>query len=383
MSRRFFMSVGDPSGDVHAGNLISAISRQARAQFVGVGGANMAARGCEILYPLVDHPIMGIRRAIAAVPTMRRVLRLIEGEFDSRPPDACILIDFPGFNWQVAKLAHRRGIPVVYYIPPQLWAWATHRVKKLHRWVDHVLCTLPFEKLWYEQRGIRRVIDVGHPFFDDLQPSPVLDESARTHQQRVVLLPGSRPIEIQNNADLLLKTGEEIRRRVPSASLAVAAFDGELARCVRERADRLGIPIEIRVGQTRSLLQQASAAVAVSGSVSLELLHYEVPAAIVYSVNWFWERVFIPLMLNTPHVSLVNLLAGRRLFPEFVGAGDYVQPIAATVENWLTHDPSRSRVVESLRLLKREYARPGASQRAAEYILEQVTPSTHERRRVA
>ena len=321
----------------------------------------MEQAGCQIRYSLVDHPVMGLRGAIAAIPRLRGMLARLDQSFAQEPPAAIMLVDYPGFNWHVAKLGKKHGIPVIYYVPPQIWAWASHRVERMKRYVDHILCSLPFEEAWYQARGVSNAIYVGHPFFDDLALSPVdqtfVDRMKSTRGAgRVALLPGS---------------------------LAVAAFNEKGETRIREITQREGCPLEVYVGKTRELLASADAAVSVSGSVSLELLYYQVPSAIIYNINWFYERVIMPRFLHSPYITLVNLLAGQQIYPEFVGNRDYSKPIARQITQWLTDPAARQTVRRKLATIKTEYGDPGASTFAANYILHDVLGRRSSRSRAA
>src|SRR5262245_8970382 len=167
MPMRIFFSVGEPSGDIHAANLIRSLRRLLPdLDCVGYGGERMAAAGCALNYNLCQHAVMGVAKVIRGAATFIKLIARANRTFRQHRPDAVVLVDYPGFNWWIARRAHAHGIPVFYFVPPQLWAWAGWRIKKVRRYVDHVLCTLPFEQGWYQERGIDAHY-VGHPFYDD------------------------------------------------------------------------------------------------------------------------------------------------------------------------------------------------------------------------
>src|SRR5260370_27898214 len=169
-----FLCAGEPSGDLHGSNLVRALRRlKPEVACVGYGGERMEAAGCRLLHPLCQLAVMGLIRVLFHGPRFLRLLWQANRYFRHERPDAVVLIDFPGFNWWLARLAHARGIPVFYFVPPQLWAWAGWRVRKMRRSVDHVLCSLPFEESWYRERGIDAQF-IGHPYFDEL-PRQCLD----------------------------------------------------------------------------------------------------------------------------------------------------------------------------------------------------------------
>src|SRR4051812_19302578 len=192
---RIFICAGEPSGDLHGANLVHTL-RQLRpdVECVGFGGERMEAAGCRLLYPLCRLAVMWFLRVLANAHVFLDLLSRADRYFKRHRPDAVILIDYPGFNWWLARRAHFHGIPVFYFVPPQLWAWAGWRVRKMRRFVDHVLCSLPFEKEWYAARGVHGHY-VGHPYFDEL-PLQHLDEEFIARQQErpetiIGLLPGS------------------------------------------------------------------------------------------------------------------------------------------------------------------------------------------------
>ena len=154
MPMRIFLCAGEPSGDLHGATLVRALRRlHPGVECVGFGGERMEAAGCRLLYPLCRLAVMWFLRVLAHAPTFLHLLSRADRYFRHRRPDAVVLIDYPGFNWWLARRAHFHGIPVFYFVPPQLWGWAGWRVRKMKRYVDHVLCTLPFEVDWYRERG--------------------------------------------------------------------------------------------------------------------------------------------------------------------------------------------------------------------------------------
>lgn len=379
MTRQIFVSAGEPSGDIHAANLIRAMTAATPALAAsGFGGPRMAGAGCRIHFPLVDHPIMGLAGAVRSLPLMRRLLREFDALAAASPPDALVLVDYPGFNMRLAEIAHRRGIPVFYHVPPQIWAWGSWRVHRLARCVDEILCTLPFEEAWYRTRGAKAAHYIGHPFFDDLADrTPEASREAvfdgAGEGRRVVLLPGSRLWEARRNLRLLFDASKRLAEKAGGLDLHVAAFNEPIAEEARGAARAAGAACRIHVQRTRELLAGADLAIAVSGSVSLELLHFEVPSVIIYRAPWHWQHVLRPLLLHAPHVTLVNLIAGQRVFPEFVGTGDFSGPVAAAAAEILLDPVRRAEVKRKLSWLKRTYAAPGASAAAAKRILDRLS----------
>ncbi|MCH2115847.1 MAG: lipid-A-disaccharide synthase [Pirellulales bacterium] len=390
---RVFFSVGEPSGDLHGGNLISALrERNADWQFVGYGGPRMAAAGCQLHAELTQLAFMGVFRVLVHLREFLKLIARADAYFDRQRPDLVVLIDFPGFNWWVARKAKARGIPVVYYGTPQLWAWASWRVRKMRSFVDHVLCKLPFEEAWFRKRGCHATF-VGHPYFDELT-SRRLDESfvARLNDAgapMVTILPGSRDQEIKNNLPTFLRAAGRIRQQVPNARFAVAVYKASQRDMVEHCVRRAESDVEVYVDCTAELIHTATCCMACSGSVSLELLFHAKPSVILYRISRPWY--FVQWMLRkVRYITLVNLLTAddpfadrsagiyapddprdqHVLMPEYLTCSDRSAELARHMVEWLTDEKSRSRVQGQLMDLKARVAHGGASQRGAAYISE-------------
>lgn len=366
-----FLSAGEPSGDLHAANLARhLLARFPDAKLVGLGGEKMAAAGVELRYPLTDLAVMWLGKALAHLPDFLRIARQSEQYFRTEKPDAVVVIDYPGFHFALAKRAHRAGIPVYYFVPPQLWAWAGWRVAKMRRWVTCVLTALPFEDAWYRDRGVATHY-IGHPYFDELRqerPDPEHVAGLRAAGTPVVaLLPGSRTQEVLANVPLMLQAAERIRRAVPGVRFHVAAYRNKHATQVREMLAGSDLPVEVHVRRTPEILEAADAVLAVSGSVGLEMLYRLKPSVIVYRVSPAFMLVARRLV-TSKYISLVNLLADREVFPEFPTTRDNPDELAAPIVRWLTSPEAHRDCVAELRTLREQIAVPGACERAAAFL---------------
>jgi lipid-A-disaccharide synthase len=379
---RIFLCAGEPSGDLHGANLVRILRRRCPGvDCVGFGGERMAQAGCRLLYPLCGLAVMWFVRVLARAPTFLNLLSQADRYFRHHRPDAVVLIDYPGFNWWLARRAHFHGIPVFYFVPPQLWAWAGWRVTKMQRWVDHVLCNLPFEQAWYRSRGVAAQF-VGHPYFDEL-PQQRLDAAFVAGQQGrggdiVAILPGSRTQEVERNLATLLRTAGRIHRGRPSCRFLVACF----RRQHKERIDdylrtHAPLPIETFVGRTPEIIELARACVAVSGSVSLELLYRGKPSVMLYRIGKLGLRIGRWFM-TSPYICLVNLLADKELFPEFLTDRCQAGPMAEIVLRWLNDPGVYQEIHTELVALCKRVAKPGACARTAAFILE-VLERRHQR----
>jgi lipid-A-disaccharide synthase len=375
---RIFFSAGEPSGDLHAANLLRELRRRGPIDAVGLGSARLREEGCQLLRDMSELAVMGFFPVIAKLPEFFRLLARVKRELDERRPDAVVLIDYPGFNWHVARAAKERGIPVFYYGLPQLWAWASWRVRKVQKYVDHALCKLPFEEAWFRDRGCRATY-IGHPYFDELRTQqldqPFIASFQSPTSRLVTILPGSRTHEVRYNLPLLLKAAAQVRREVRNVRLAVASYNDRQAALARQLVASGPVPAEVFVNRTPELISAAECCLACSGSVSLELLYHTKPSVIVYRVSWLTYQLVRPL-INVRHISLVNLLSDQPLFPEFPTWRDCSNEVAHHAIRWLTDDASRDQLTQQLAGLRSKLAASGASSAAANYILRELRPQT-------
>jgi lipid-A-disaccharide synthase len=312
-----FLSAAEASGDEHAAKLITALRRRLpEARFVGIGGEKMAAAGCEILLDLtVKAQMLGgpFLKAYYWWRTIRRIQRWIR----EIRPDLHIPVDSPALNWHLAKAAKQAGATVVYYIAPQVWAWATWRVRKLARLTDHVACILPFEQRYLRHRNVEATF-IGHPLFDDMpdrpEALPDLIDAWTNGTWRVALLQGSRPGEIRGHTPALVAVANEIRRRFPKAQCTFTARTAPCADMIRKAAG--DAEVDVAVARTREVLADSHFAVAVSGTVTLEVAHFGVPMVIFYRASRLGYHLIARWFIRTKLFSLVNILAGRAIVPE-------------------------------------------------------------------
>jgi lipid-A-disaccharide synthase len=380
---RVFVSAGEPSGDHHAACLVRALlERHPDVECIGLGGPGLAAAGATLLADMTALAVMWFGRALLNLPRFVELARRAERSFIDRRPDVVVVVDFPGFHWWLAWRAKRHGIPVVFYCPPQIWAWGSWRVGKLRRLVDHVLAALPFEHDWFTAHGVRSTL-VGHPFFDAPPPRRAPDGAVPL----LLLLPGSRRQEIDANLGSLLEAARKVRGRIAAVRVVVGALHERHAALIAARA---GTDVEIVAGRSRELMTEAAAAIAVSGSVSLELLSARVPTVIVYRISRL-AYVVQSFFRHARWITLVNLLAvddpigpvrpvwrapvgvpaadPAALLPEYLAVDDPAPRVADHVVGWLADPAARLRTVERLDAVARGVERPGSAARAADAVL--------------
>jgi lipid-A-disaccharide synthase len=377
---RIFISAGEPSGDLHAANLIGSLRDCfPNAHFTGFGGERMAAAGAKLLYPLANLAVMWFLNVFLNLITFIRLIFVADRHFREQRPDAVVLVDYPGLHWWIARRAKARGVPVFYFVPPQIWAWGGWRVQKVRKYVDKVLCSLPFEPAWYHARGVTEAVYVGHPYFDELTDRPLdgcfLAEEGGRGGSLVAILPGSRTQEVTRNLPDMVRAASKLAQKRPDVRFAVACLherhkklaEDIVAQTIGRVSTSLRPAIEVYSERTPELIRLARVAWAVSGSVGLELMVEGLPSVVLYKVNRFdlWvARHFI----KSRYISLVNLLADDEVFPEYLTWHDVSGEMVRWAVSWLDDPEARARTVDSILNVRQRVAQPGASKRAATHI---------------
>ena len=391
---RIFFSVGEPSGDLHGSNLIRHLAAaDPTIEFVGFGGPKMKAAGCELLYDLTQMAVMFITQVVANLKFFFGLVDQADDYFAANEIDAVVLIDYPGFNWHIAKKAKARGIPVYYYGVPQMWAWAPWRIRKIRKYVDHVLCKLPFEKDWFESRNCKAIY-VGHPFFDEMTQlnldsefiQQATDQLDLENKELVLLLPGSRNQEVERNLPTLIEAAEHIAADRPETAFAIGCFKESYAETANALLKNSSLSnVGVWTDRTQELMTSATCCMACSGSVSLELLYHRKPTVIVYRIKRTLQLV-IPFLLKTQYITLPNLMAAKDIrkttwrnsdpkrdpmvMPEYVSVNSPAEKMAGDVLQWLEDPAKLEASIATLDQMAKSYAKPGATKRAADYLLD-------------
>ncbi len=395
------MVAGEPSGDMHGASLTQAILELApEAEVGGLGGPLMAAAGCHIMRDMMDMAVMGLLRGAAKIFKARKILGETLKYFDKEPPDALVLIDFPGFNLALARAMRKRPTKVIYYISPQIWAWAGWRIKKIKKRIQKMICILPFEKEIYEAAGVP-VEYVGHPLGDFMAGLKLDDNFAKglglgPGDIPIGLLPGSRRQEIFRHLPLMLKAARIIHGREPRSKFFVPCGTGEhlsvnsaksspkatrrlpdrggVKNWMKEMAGGFDLPVEILSGKTFEVMKEARVCLVKSGTTTLQCAYFLTPLVILYRVNLI-AKVLSPLVVRSPYIGLPNLIAAEKIVPEFLLGTDRAQDVAGAALELILDDEARNRAVEGLKKVREKIALPGASKRTAEIILEMAGKS--------
>ncbi len=376
MSRSVLVIAGEVSGDQRAAEVIRAVrARQPDIRFWGIGGPEMRAAGATTRHDIRDMAVMGLVEVLRRYAFFHRVFNEMVAAAETERPDAVLLVDYPGFNLRFAAQMKKRGIKVIYYICPQVWAWHRARIPKMAQIVDRLLAIFPFEPEVFA--GTKLKVDfVGHPLVDAAlaaraaPPQPLPWQGA----PRIALLPGSRRQEIERILPALVQAAALIQRQKPDASFILAAPSEAVATIVRATLARLGggpASCDIVVDQTREVLRQARAALVASGTATLETALMGCPMLVVYRTSWptYWIG---RQLISVSHIGMVNLIAGRTLCPEFIQHDATPEKLAAGLLPLLGETPERAAQLAGLAEVAAKLGAPGAATRAAALLLAEL-----------
>ena len=375
------MTIYFVAGEVSADNHGAALMRALRVlgpelKFIGRGGPQMQqVAGAKFKNWIGDAAVLGLWEVLRKYGYFREQFRQTLNEIQESKPDAVVLIDYPGFNLRLARVLRRQSQrhKTIYYISPQVWAWNRGRIKRMAHFIDLVLCIFPFETDLYAASGLRAVF-VGHPMIERLEMQKI---DTHRDQNLIGLFPGSRLREVRKIFPVMIDAACRLLQLNPALRFQVAAVSEELAREMSEQlADRQAI--EITVGQTATIMQRAFVGMVASGSATLEAAYYGMPFVLIYKVAWP-TYVAARLVVNVDFLGMPNLLAGREVVPEFIQHEAKPDAIAKAVRLLMEDSPARDRMTSDFDATTSKLGGVGASERAAQAILEELqtgAPST-------
>ena len=347
---RILISSGEASGDTYGAQLIEALKRrQAGVEIFGAGGERMRAAGLDSTVRARDISVVGIVEVLTHLPKIYREYKKLLREIDRRRPDAAVLIDFPDWNLRLAQELHRRKIPVVYYVSPQLWAWRPGRIEQVKKFVDRMLVIFPFEATWYRERGVEAEY-VGHPLADmRISPPPASFSTKRVGEDGfegwIALLPGSRRKEVAMNLPEMLKAvsilDQESEGRLDFALPVASTLDREWIQAQLDRVPPLPITL---LDDARFALANARAAIVASGTATVEATLIGTPFVMVYRVSPVSYKIGRG-MVKVPFFAMPNLIAGREVVPELVQDDFTAEKVVACVRQILPDGAARQRML--------------------------------------
>ncbi len=369
--REILIIAGEPSGDRHAADLVIALKEQMpTVRFFGIGGDRMQEAGVTLLYHIRQMAFLGLAEVIRHLPFIRRVLRHLRQWLTSHKPLAVILVDYPGFNLKMAKIAHELGIPVIYYISPQLWAWGERRVEKMRRYVDLLLVLFRFEEEFYAQRGITAHF-VGHPLVDQLRGINGREEFLARHglspdKPIIALLPGSRLNEVQALLPIML--GAKVQFPRWEEYHWVIGKSDTVPEDVYRKFVGQGRGVTLLSGETHSLMKHAHLALVASGTATLETAFLGTPIIVLYKVAPLTYHIARHLV-KIDRIALANIVLGKKVVPELIQREASVANVVRWLNRFLTDESYYQQVKQELAAVPELLGPPGASRRAAEKIV--------------
>lgn len=374
---------GEASGDIHAAELVKTlkeISPNTEFEFFGLTGHAMRDAGVESVVKNDELGVQGLYEIfVKAFAKLVKAFRKLKEAAIERKPDAVILIDYPDFNLRLARSLKKRGLKVIYYISPQLWAWRSHRVGFIKKYVDLMLVVFPFELEWYKRRGVNHVEYVGHPLAGEVKPKYSKEEFCRRNnldssRSIISLLPGSRRKAMWNNLPILFETASLLSQQNPGLQFVVALAPTRKREEVEELSGKLSITtpasLVIVENETREAIAASDVAAVVSGTATLETALLETPLVVVYKEFESTYRLFKPL-INVEFFSLVNIIAGEKVVEELIQHDFTPQKLADELKK-LLEPKANQEMRESLREIVKKLGNDGSSKRAAETVLHEV-----------
>jgi lipid-A-disaccharide synthase len=400
MSPTIFISAGEASGEHYGALLIEALKKRLAAagqtaQFFGMGGERMAETGLERVVRSDDMAVMGITEVLRHLPRIYREFRKLKQSIRERRPDVAVLIDFPDIHFKLAKELHRLGVPVIFFVSPQLWAWKKKRIKLVQQYVRRMLVIFPFEEPFYKERGVEAEF-VGHPLAELPLPAISREQFAAENgleptRTWIGLLPGSRPKEIRDNLPEMLEAAwglEELELRghrelgdfeylVPLAP----TLNAEQRAAVLDMVEELGCGLNIRlVEDARAALLHARASVVASGTATVEAALIGNPFVVVYRVSAVTYAI-VKRVVKVPHVAMANLIAGKRVTPELIQHDFTATKIVQQLERLLPDKAPRQSMMKELKAIRgllntrpaeRDWESGGAIDRVAAITLDEL-----------
>jgi lipid-A-disaccharide synthase len=364
-SRQLLVVAGEASGDLHGARLLSELRRlvPGLAAF-GLGGDEMQAAGLEAMAHSSEISVVGITEVLKILPRAREIFASLLREVERRRPELAVLVDFPDFNLRLARQLKARGVKVVYYISPQVWAWRRGRVKTIAARVDRMLVLFPFEVGFYRDHGVD-VVHVGHPLVDEVPVLPQAweNEGAAAGPFRVALLPGSRVSEVEALLPTLLAAVRRLAADLP-VEVRIIKAPTISADLLEDAVELAGLPVEVILDDRFAAIADSHLALCASGTATLEVGLLGTPMIMVYRLAR-WTYLLAKLMVRLPYVSLVNLVLGRKVVPELIQGDANPERIAAEAARLLTRAGERDRMRQGLAEVRGRLGAGGASRRAA------------------
>ncbi|NQT24425.1 lipid-A-disaccharide synthase [candidate division KSB1 bacterium] len=366
---------GEASGDTRGAELMAALQeKHPHLKFFGIGGDLMAKAGMHIVHHAREMAFLGFFEVIRHFPFIRKVFREMTDLLETERPDLVILIDYPGFNLRFAKQAKKRGIRVVYYISPQIWAWNQNRIHKIRETVDHMIVLFPFEETLYREAGVPATF-VGHPLKETFQVNTSKSEFYKSlglnaDFKTLALLPGSRKQEVERLLPEMIRSSRILKQDVPQLQILLCQSptlsDTFYRVLLQHNPD-----IHLIEGQTHRVLNHSDAALVASGTATLEAALAGVPMVVLYKMAPL-SYLLARLLVRVQYIGLVNIVAGRGIVPELIQGAAHAERISETIRPFLMNSEQAQQARANLAEVSEKLGESGAAERAADVILQEL-----------
>lgn len=359
---------GELSGEIHTFHLINELKAYGDFRFSGIGSSKLKSAGVEIVYDYRNISITGLSEVLAKLHYIRNAFREIKRHLTEKRPSLLILVDFPGFNMRIARFAHDKGIPVIYFIPPQIWAWRKKRIYKIKKYVNKVICILPFEKAIYDDYAVDAVY-AGHPFVEIVKPSMTKEDFCKAlgidaANPVVTIMPGSRENEVRGHMPIMMDILEAITQKARNLTILLPLAENIEQETI-EKYIKEGIKIVYLKGVSYNALYCSDLAIIASGSATLEAAILGTPTIVIYKVSAISYMV-ARLIVNVRYISLPNIIAGKEVFPEYIQTFE-IEKIAEKALYMLSN--GREKIKDEIEDIKMKLGRHNAYKMSAKHII--------------
>ena len=373
---KILIIAGEASGDLHGSSLLKELKKiNSNLEVFGIGGNRMKREGMELIFNIDKLSFMGFFEVLKNLSFVRRVMRTMVSVAETRRPHLAILIDYPGFNLRLAKRIKKLGIPVVYYISPQVWAWGGNRVKKMKNLIDRMVVIFPFEKDIYKRFNIDCEF-VGHPLLEVTRPILSLEDFQKKFDIRknnvvVGLLPGSRWQEVEKILPIMLESCELLKTRIKNLKLLLGLAPTIKKEDIENLLKATGSQVGLVENLTYDLMKHADLLLIASGSATLECAILGTPFLVLYKTS-LWTYLVAKSLISIPDIALANVVAGKRIVPEFIQKKAVPAQIAEEMYEILTDRERYKTIQNELKKVKEKLGDEGASKRAAEIVTQML-----------
>jgi len=373
MNNKIMISAGEASGDLHGSGMVRELLKlQPDLEISGIGGDKMRQQGVQLFYHINELSVLGFWDVLKRFAFFKKVYSDLVSAMDKIQPGLLILIDYPGMNLKLARAAQKRGIKVLYYIAPQVWAWGANRIQKMVQLVDKMAVIIPFEEKMFRDAGIDAQF-VGHPLLETVNSKVKKNDFFQTkgqhEDQKVVgLIPGSRPLEVKRLLPEMLKTVRQLRKKHPEIQTIISKADS-VADNVYQEIIQNNNQVKLLENSTYEIMNHSDLLIVASGTATLESALFTTPLIIVYKVDRL-SYLIGKQLIKIDSIGLVNVIAQRKIVPEFVQGQFRHEQLIPEMESLLFHQQRRSEMINELKKIKDNLGKPGASSRSAKMAIE-------------